>query len=209
MKEIDWKQFLLDDHAEIKRLDYVVRYNSIPALFQESVSQHSFWVTLYSCLLHNKISGDSGSTYSELRILKKSLTHDIGECVSGDLVRTFKYSSPEFKRAVDMAEETMVEKYLPLSIKNLIKSSQSQDAEDEEYENAIVKAADFISLFHFMYREHNRGNREITPFLNRMRSDMNRMAEKAYDGSDHGQILSGMYKSMVSLVLVPEENREV
>ena len=174
----NWKKFLFNDRADVKRLDYVIRYSSIPSVYQESVSQHSYWVVLNSILIHKEICANSVNSPSiELSILKKALIHDIGECVSGDLVRTFKYSNSDFKEAVDRAEQDMIDKYLPSSIKSLIQESMVGTTEDQKYVNSIVKAGDFISLFHYMNREHNRGNREIYPFVNRMKQDMKLMSK--------------------------------
>jgi 5'-deoxynucleotidase YfbR-like HD superfamily hydrolase len=208
----DWKKFLLDDHAEIKRLNYVTRYSSIPSLYRESVSEHSYWVTLYSLLLHRQVTKAAGVDSAadvEYRILKKALVHDIVESVTGDLVRTFKYSSTSLKQSVDEAEGLMVEKYMPGHIKNLIIESNNDESQDAKYMDAIVKAADFVSLFHYMHREYNRGNREIMPFLNRMKTDMKDMASRTKSGEWYQKMLSGLYESMSKLVMCPEEDRPV
>lgn len=211
MSSAYWRKFLIDDHADVKRLDYVIRYSSIPALYQESVSQHSFWVVLHSCGLHRVLSRHMNveANVQELQILRKALIHDVGECVSGDLVRTFKYSNPDLTKIINVAEDAMVEKYLPEGIKAIITSSESPNEQDHKYEKAVVKAADFVSLFHFMNREHARGNREITPFLNRMVADVHTMSLKANDGTWYGEILSGLYKAMGECVCIIDGDREV
>lgn len=207
-----WKKFLIDDHSEVKRLDYVMRYSSIPAVFQESVSQHTFWVLLHSVLLHRELTQSSNITDPsiEIFIFRKALIHDIGECVTGDVVRTFKYSSVNFKEAVDEAEDAMVQKYLPDSIKSLMLDSNSKNPQDAKYVDSIVKAADFISLFNYMKREHNRGNQEINPFLNKMREDLFNMHLKAKDAEEWYQTnLSDLYLSMHDLATHKEELRSV
>jgi len=208
----NWKKFLVDDHADVKRLDYVIRYNSIPSLYQESVSQHTFWVVLHSVLLHRTISKNTNKQDDSIEtfILRKALIHDIGECVTGDVVRTFKYANPDLKKAVDDTEDMMVEKYLPSIIKELISDSVPKNGEDAKYVDTIVKAGDFISLFNYMRREFNRGNQEIAPFLNKMRQDFMAMHEKsAKENEWYQKKISELYLNMCELATHKEEVREV
>jgi 5'-deoxynucleotidase YfbR-like HD superfamily hydrolase len=206
----DWKKFLINDYADVKRLDYVIRYSSIPSNFRESVSQHSFWVVLNSCLLNRELFQGNVFPELELMILKKALIHDIGECITGDLVRTFKYSNKDLKEIVNKSEHDMMEKYFPKLLLGLISETNNiKNKDDENYVNAIVKAADFISLFHYMNRQHNQGNREITPFINKMKIDLKEMSNKAKDGTPYGPALSELYKSMSLLATCPEEDRSV
>lgn len=207
MESHSWKSFLIKDHADIKRLDYVTRYNSIPSIYHESVSQHSYWVTLYALMLHQHIFSGKDPEI-ELHICKMGMIHDIGECLTGDVVRTFKYSSPELKRVIDESEEMMMTKYMPMSIKRIIGESQPVQKDDAKYVKDIIKAADFISLFHYMNREYNRGNREIMPFLNRMISDSIHMSQSLDKNLWYSKHLSSLYSEMSVLVTHEETIRD-
>jgi 5'-deoxynucleotidase YfbR-like HD superfamily hydrolase len=213
--EIEWKKFLIDDHADVKRLDYVIRYSSIPSTYQESVSQHSFWVTLHSIMVHKLLCANYpkdgfNSPEIELSILKKALVHDLPEAITGDLVRTYKYSMNEFKKMADKAEDYMVQKYFPESLKSLIGETYIPDETKSKYVESVVKAADFISLFHYMNREHNRGNKEILPFLNRMKLDMKMMSDKSTEKNNWYDLeLSRLYSVMAVYATHLEEDREV
>ena len=213
--EIEWKKFLIDDHADVKRLDYVIRYSSIPSTYSESVSQHSFWVAMHSVLIHKLLVNGStdqklNTDSVELGILKKALVHDLPEAVTGDVVRTYKYSMSEFKKIADKAEDFMVDKYFPNSIKELIDETKGKEESIMNYIESVVKAADFVSLFHFMNREYNRGNKEITPFLNRMKSDMKEMAKKSSGkGTWYDDKLTHLYNDMSNFATHLDENREV
>lgn len=203
---MEWKSFLLADHADIKRLDYVTRYNSIPSLYQESVSQHSYWVTLYGLMIHNSIYSGKNAEI-ELSILKSGLIHDVGECLTGDVVRTFKYSNPDLKKVIDESEEMMIQTHLPKTVKRVIAESVPAQKEDAKYVKDIIKAADFVSLFHYMNREYNRGNREIMPFLRRMMADSLQMSELCDKSVWYGRHLSSLYSEMSILVTHEELNR--
>lgn len=163
---------LLDLDSDVKRLDYVNRYSSIPVLHKETVSQHSYWVILYATLIHQSVSNDEDI----LRyVMLKSLTHDIMECLTGDVVKTFKYSSISLKKTIDKAEKKLENK-LSESIRQMMGSAVSGKSHIDEYVKDVVKAADFMSLYHFMTRELNMGNREIIPFYKQMIYDLQIMA---------------------------------
>ena len=189
--------------GDVRRLDYVIRYSSIPVNFKESVSAHSYWVSLYSLLIHRKISTDTSLIGP---ILLKAVIHDVAEAKTGDLVRTFKYSLPELKEAVDKAEDLIVSSFHDQisSLFGLFTSMVGTD--DLKYVEAVVKAADFLSLQQFMNREWLRGNREITPFFERMLTELDSASEKVF-GSDDSRIRSlwSLYNRMKYTAVHPNK----
>lgn len=202
-----WDRFLEIIRGDIRRLDSVIRFNSIPVINQESVSAHSFWVTFYSLLLDQHFRPGVSGDITRSRLLSTAIMHDISECLTGDVVRTFKYSSSEFKNAVNAAEDAMARKYFPQQILELL---NSDSGEDERYVTSIVKAADFISLYMFMNREWIRGNRELRPFIDRMVKDLESMAQSSVK-SDHAvdQQLSWLYLRMSEQAFIEPESRQV
>ncbi len=211
MENVGWSEFLNVIRADIRRLDSVIRYNSIPVIQQESVATHSFWVTLYSVLIHKEIYEGDRSSQIEADVMKHALFHDIGECLTGDVVRTFKYSSKEFKNAVDLAEFNMIEKFMPKMIKmSLDEIHDRSNHPDGGYIKSVVKAADFVSLYMFMNREWIRGNKEISPFLERMVKDLRSMAIKSYESPElYDNKLSSLYFAMSEEARKEPEMREV
>ena len=175
-KNPSWERVLEAASGDVRRLSYVDRYTSIPVSFKENVAEHSFWVAIYSSMIHEEIDG---SEYFLAPILSHALVHDVVECISGDLVRTFKYSTPELKKAVDAAEDKLSHGFPDLLKKVMALPWQSiQNPDDVAYVKAVVKTADFVSLHQYMVRERLRGNHEIEPFFRRMQADLHMMAEK-------------------------------
>ena len=212
MKDFGWAEFLTEERSDVKRLDYVVRFSSIPSSHRETVSQHSFWVMFYSNLIHNRLCSGSSAQLDriELLLFRRAMTHDIGECVTGDVVRTFKYSDPDLKSAINKAETNLVVKCLPRSVIEIINKSAECNESDSGYIDAVVKAADFVSLYHFMNREHQRGNKEITPFMQRMVSDLNGMADKCQVSVEWYNIeLSDLYRKMAKMAFYEDQVRDV
>lgn len=152
--------------GDVRRLDNVVRFSSIPTVVNELVSTHQYWVGLYSALLHSAIRPDDKHLLG--RIMIKASTHDILEGWTGDFVRTFKYSSEKLRNAIDEAEVDLI-KSLPPEIKSLYEETEDDET---EYIKDVVKTADFLSLQQYMFREWMLGNRTIKPFYERMINDL-------------------------------------
>jgi 5'-deoxynucleotidase YfbR-like HD superfamily hydrolase len=169
---------------------------------RENVAEHSFWVVLYSMMIHRGLGGPAEALPL---VLAYAAVHDLPECLTGDVVRTFKYSSPEMKSAVDVAEEALVRRFPPGLLEVY---SEALDGTDDErhgwYVKDVVKAADFLSLYQYMWRERSKGNREIDQFFARMKNDMRGMSEASLRKSEkeHGwravalAQISGLYGCM-------------
>jgi len=169
----DWASLLLDSTHDVRRLDSVVRFSSIPVTFSESTAAHSFWVTLYSLMIWQAVAERNPDSAPPLEdVLRHAVTHDLGESVAGDVVRTLKYATPEMKREVDRAESILVSELLPKSVRQTILRSPDKDV------LSIVKAADFLSLWQFMRREAARKNLEIIPYFWRMVRDLQAKAKE-------------------------------
>lgn len=167
----------------------MVRFSSVPVVFHESVSQHSFWVAAYAVMIGRAL-GEPGPVVGALAA--EAIVHDMAECVTGDVVRTFKYSTPELKAAVDGAEDRLVGG-LPDEVRDLFAAARElvPDGSSERVRE-IVKAADWLSLFQYMRREAARSNWDIIPYYRRMQDDLCQVWEK------HGGDLKGLYWAMIN-----------
>ena len=92
--EAFWNSLIRTTTDDVKRLTAVWRYSSIPVAVRENVAEHSYWVALYAVLIVRELG--AGQDVQGM-VAIDGLIHDVGECVTGDVVRPFKYSSPEFK----------------------------------------------------------------------------------------------------------------
>ena len=197
----DWKPLLEAASSDIRRLDYVVRYSSIPVTVPENDSTHMYWVSVYSMMVHRRLRGPREC---DALIMQHALTHDALECLSGDIVRTFKYSSEEFRSAVNKAEKGLADT-LPTEVRSLLDEVQNGFSLNEtmaHYVQDVVKAADFMSLYQYMWREKKRGNSEIDPFFGRMIADLksaavgHRSASGLLEDTEYRSSLAALYESM-------------
>lgn len=202
----DWKPLLEAASSDIRRLDYVTRYSSIPVTVPENDSTHMYWVSVYSMMIHRRLVGPKEL---DALIMQHALTHDALECLSGDIVRTFKYSSEEFRQAINQAELGLASS-LPVEIRSLLDEvHQGIDSFGHthhwkgQYVKDVVKAADFMSLYQYMWRERRRGNVEVEQFFGRMIADLKAMGKKLADKAGPGdggltylRSLGSLYESM-------------
>lgn len=168
--KMDWETFLRNSR-DIQRLDYVTRYTSIPVVTRESVSTHSFWVSVYSQMVCSELQIDDPLMVAA--VLTSANIHDLVEMRSGDFVRTFKYKTAVLKAAVDEAEEILIGEF-DEGIRRLYSVSAAlvNESPCPGLVKSIVKAADFLSLYHYMAREILRSNYEVSPFFARMIDDL-------------------------------------
>ena len=165
---------------DIRRLDHVWRYSSIPVVHTENVAQHSFYVVTYAILIHQQLRPNDSKLLTP--VIFHALTHDMIESKTGDVVRTFKYLTQELKQEIDKAEELLIGKLDPI-MSSLFKLTKDQmtgwSPEGHQHIKDVVKAADFLSLFQYMRVEAIRGNAEIIPFYNRMIDDFTKIMNAA------------------------------
>lgn len=178
-----WEGLIRASSGDVRRLSAVNRFSSIPVCVFENVAEHHYWVAVYGAMIHRSLSPDLQLLGA---VVLGAIVHDVYECVTGDVVRVFKYATPELKAEVDRAEGILAER-LPAKVKDLIEIAEhpgvrgSPSSVPAQYVKAVIKAADFMSLFQYMRREAARGNLEAIPFYNRMVSDLEEMARKPSD----------------------------
>ena len=188
-----WESLLEATSGDVRRLSYADRFTTIPVTLRENVAEHSYWVSLYAVMIHQSLGGDPSLLGA---ISVHALTHDLAECITGDVVRTFKYSTEELKQAIDSAEEIML-RALPEAVQDLYPLWEGLAGDRKAYVKAVIKAADFVSLFQYMNREVLRGNREIDQFIQRLRNDLRMMAKKSRkDPNADVQEFAGLYDLM-------------
>lgn len=133
---------------EIYPLKSYIRYNNSPKICNESVIEHSGFVTLIVLYL---------SKYFKFNIKKAlimAISHDLPEIDITDIPHNTKEKFPDLKKALRKAELQTLEKRFGRYLKKL----------NIEFENAktieakIVQLADIISVIQYSYNEVKLGN---------------------------------------------------
>jgi len=182
-----WAELIKQASGDIRRLSSVWRYSSIPISIPENTADHSYWVALYAAMIHQATNPNNIQLMGP--IVFHALMHDLPECVTGDVVRVFKYTSNHLREEINKAEHVLANK-LPSRIRKLVQfdlawmcgdKSGKEASDRRQYIETIVKAADFLSLFQFMRREAMHNNYEIIPFYNRFLDDLKMMEKESVE----------------------------
>lgn len=151
----DLKQFTEFLFGHNRRLNRIIRFNTRHKISSESVAAHSFYVALYALILAD-IMKEHVDKIDKEKVLIYALLHDMEECVSGDVVRTFK------KRMIKAYDELTQESIntifdrFPEHLKTEYINNWKNN--DKGLEGLIVQVADDLSGLVYCIEEINMGN---------------------------------------------------
>jgi 5'-deoxynucleotidase YfbR-like HD superfamily hydrolase len=110
--------------------------------------------------------------------VQRALVHDLEEARSGDFPRPFKYSDPKLKEVLDnlggVAFGQCFIKVLQDFTARTSLEKLWREAKDDTPEGHVVKFADFLSAFVFIYMESHNGNKR---FRSQIGSEINLYSE--------------------------------
>jgi 5'-deoxynucleotidase YfbR-like HD superfamily hydrolase len=162
-----------------RSLAHVIRFNSRPQHFPESVAEHSFYVAYFSSLLISFLKA-AGEEVDEVRALKMALIHDMEESFSGDILTPFKHFNEEIVQAIDKVNQQsihLVFENLPPALQADYIALWTENGEHKSKESQIVKTADKISLLAKCREEVRAGNDYFRRIYDR---DLEKLRELEY-----------------------------
>lgn len=148
----------------------VIRFSSFAFHHRESVAEHCFYVMFLSWVLAQHIQEmnnepmccgeDTGVAIDYTKLLEKGLFHDLDESITGDIIRPFKYSSEDLRRELTLASVAAVEdQFASMPGGGPTTMLTWQSAKDDSIEGRIVDFADVWSVWLYLRREVDMGNR--------------------------------------------------
>ncbi len=157
------KELFVD--SEIFNLDTIVRWDLNQIVKNETVSQHSFWVALFSTCLAEELFPDGGerSIDLKLQISRYALFHDLGEAFTGDINHTVKnnpFNGKEISEKLKELEEWYFKKKFSEDnpVSKMMLASINLKSGDAEIVKNIVKICDWLSFLKFLNNEKSLGN---------------------------------------------------
>lgn len=156
------------------RMAHVNRYSSFPLIRPENVAEHSWWVTFISMLIGEDMNyrwtPECGRDWVNVGLLlERALVHDLSECVSGDIIRSYKYSSEAvlavLKHADTLNMEQMVDEFGSQGSHVMF---QWSTAKDDDIEGLIVRFADLAVVAFYVRDEYRTGNKALLAVLEDM-----------------------------------------
>lgn len=149
----------------LARLDNIKQWLEYDRHQQESVSQHSFKVSVFTMSLLDYFWPTGTETNAVLafkyRTLKLALMHDFDEAIlRRDITHEVKYNAYngfEVRNVLDRFVEHQL--YEEFGEESDVVKTLSKDWEHYDVAHAIVKVADWMALLYFLNRELAIGNR--------------------------------------------------
>lgn len=148
-------------NGSIRRMNHINRYSSLPVLKHENVAQHSWQVAFIAYCIAADIGTEPGGAPVDLgAVLAKAIVHDVSEAMSGDVIRSYKYSTPEMEAATRSADDLNVGR-LSVEFGERVGAELLNDwrgAKDATVEGRIVAFADMATVVTYCVEEHRLGN---------------------------------------------------
>ena len=155
---------------KLKFIDYICKLTSVPRftgsyLVQpQSGADHAYRVAMLALQMVDDYNHRNPSTpISREEVLMKALIHDVEESVIGDLPSPVKYITPEFREAVRVVEENVME--------NVVLADAGPQSKEyyqlwlnakKDESGKIVKIADKLEGFIKINFEIKQGNAGLT-----------------------------------------------
>jgi len=149
--------------GKVSRMSYVNRFSSFPVNRRENVAEHSWWVAFISFLIYSSLSDrDPIEPRIDLgKLLSRAISHDLNECLSGDIIRSYKYSSSRIRKAIEDADVENMNIILE-EIGSVDVALSWQNAKDIDIEGDIIRFADMAAVV-FYLREEQRSGQNYHP----------------------------------------------
>lgn len=132
------------------------RFHAWPTIGQETVAEHSYYVTMLALALTDYKASKE--------LLKACLFHDLPEQETGDVPATAKWAAPLLKTTLQAMEELFEEKW------GLVVDIPPQD-------RLILKWADMLALLFYCKQQRDLGNRGMNVVFARGVDYLNKLEE--------------------------------
>ena len=163
MQKDDLIKLFSRDH--LARLDNIKQWLEYDRHQQESVSQHSYKVSVFTMRLLDYLwpGGDDNNTVAAFKYqtLKMALMHDFDEAVlRRDITHELKYNAYNGSELRNVLDEFVAHQVADeFGDDSVVSKTLSKDAPYYDVAHAIVKVADWMALLYFLKRELAMGNR--------------------------------------------------
>lgn len=178
MKKFNFKKFI----EEEKKLDRVIRFSATTRIKDESVSEHSFHVALYSMILADLEEKIFKNKVDKEKLLKSALLHDLEECLTGDIIYDFKHTHKNLTKEIKKISKKFFEdlmKKLPEKISKEYISLWQTAKDKKKIEGKIIEAADKLEGLIYALNEFTLGNRAFKPVIENYKKQLKALKLKS------------------------------
>ena len=137
---------------ELYSLKHIIRYNNLPRIQDESVAEHSFFVSLIVARLHTQYK------FNLEKALLTAIVHDISEIWISDIPRNITIEFPKLKNLISDIEDNVVIEKFPEYFTLITEFNNASTVE-----GIIVKYADVLSILQYAKNEVLLGSNYYMP----------------------------------------------
>lgn len=145
---------IVDDY-NVYKLSNIIRYSQQNKIKNETVAEHSYYVSWFVNRLCTKYSL---SDTIRLMALEAALLHDVPEVITNDITYDVKRMIPEVPALLQPYEEEVIKEHSSRAHKVLF----NPETTDEIVAKKIVKHADILSVLQYCQNEEALGNKNFT-----------------------------------------------
>lgn len=148
------------DHILNRILAHVTRFNNRPQHFEESVAEHTFYVSYFTFIICSLLEKKKIKVNTK-KALQMALIHDAEEGFSGDILNPFKHFNEKVSKAIrDVNKQVIGEAFdgLPKDLQKYLIDLWNEEQSVSTTEAQIVKVADKLSLLSKCFEEIRAGN---------------------------------------------------
>lgn len=145
---------IVDDY-NVYKLSNIIRYSQQNKIKNETVAEHSYYVTWFVNRLCTKY--ELGDTI-RLMALETALLHDIPEVITNDITYDVKRMIPEVPALLQPYEEEAIKEHSLRAYKVLF----NPETPEEIIAKKVVKHADILSVLQYCQNEEMLGNKNFT-----------------------------------------------
>ena len=145
---------IVDDYNVYKLIN-IIRYSQQNKIKNETVAEHSYYVSWFVNRLCTKYSL---SDTIRLMALEAALLHDVPEVITNDITYDVKRMIPEVPGLLQPYEEEVIREHSLRAHKVLF----NPETNDEIIAKKIVKHADILSVLQYCQNEEELGNKNFT-----------------------------------------------
>ena len=144
---------IVDDY-NVYKLSNIIRYSQQNKIKNETVAEHSYYVTWFVNRLCTKY--ELGDTI-RLMALETALLHDIPEVITNDITYDVKRMIPEVPALLQPYEERIINEHSMEACNILFYPS----THEEKLAKRLVKHADILSVLQYCQNEERLGNKDF------------------------------------------------
>lgn len=186
----------------VSRLSGIQRFSMLKMCHPENVLEHTGMVCIFSYIITDHLN-QIKQTISIGEVMRRAVTHDLDETITGDVPRPTKYFSKELRKEMTKLEMDGIDNLARRL--NIATLTMDHAVAKEHKEGAIVALADIMAAIHRVWEEAIIYNNHhfVQPAKGMQRvldNVIQRIKEQEFFNPDQEEYLLGYYDELTAIL---------